>query len=140
MKALLDTNVVLDVLLARSPHDRAAAQLLDLADRGRIEGVLCATTVTTIHYLIAKSAGRRAAKKHMRELLAMFEVAPVDRDVLANALDLGFPDYEDAVLHEAARAAGAACIITRNRKDFARATLPIFDPREFLASIIARGS
>lgn len=55
----------------------------------------------------------------------MFEVAPVDRDVLQRALDDdGFSDYGDAVAHEAAHAAGVGAIVTRNGRDFAKATIP----------------
>jgi predicted nucleic acid-binding protein len=138
MKALFDANVVLDVLLAREPHAEVAATLLSLVDQGRIEGVLCATTVTTIHYLMAKAAGRRRARKHLRDLLAIFAVAPVDRDVLVEATDLEFPDFEDTVQHEAARGSLCSCIVTRNGRDFARATLPVFSPRELLAVILSQ--
>ncbi len=132
MKILFDTNVVLDVLLAREPFAAVAAGLFSLADRRRIQGVLCATTVTTIHYLATKAVGRRQARKHVRELLAMFEVAPVDSLVLGQALDAHLQDYEDAVLHEAARAAGAVGIVTRNVKDFSGASVAVFSPEELL--------
>ena len=140
MKVLFDTNVVLDVLLARAPHADVAAQLFNLVDRGRIQGVLCATTITTIHYLATKAAGRRAAKKHIQELMTMFEIAPVDNEVLAQAIEIDLPDYEDAVLHEAARAAGVAGIVTRNAKDFRGAKLPVFSPKELLSGIVASES
>jgi predicted nucleic acid-binding protein len=97
----------------------------------------CATTATTIHYLAAKAVGRKAATGHLRKLLAIFEVAAVDERVLRGALDLQFPDFEDAVLHEAARAVRATAIVTRNGKDFARATLLVFDPPELLAALRA---
>lgn len=69
----------------------------------------------------------------------MLDVAPVDRAVLRSALALGFTDVEDAVLHEAAAAAGARAIVTRNIKDFASGSLPVFEPREFLAALDAAG-
>jgi hypothetical protein len=72
---------------------------------------------------------------YLRELLAIFDVAAVDREVLRAALDLGFPDFEDAVLHEAARDAGAAAIVTWNGKDLARALIPVFSPSELLAAV-----
>lgn len=140
MKVLFDTNVVLDVLLARAPHADLAVQLFNLVDRRRIQGVLCATTITTIHYLATKAAGRRLAKKHLQELMAMFEIAPVDHDVLARAIDLDLPDFEDAVHHEAARAVGVAGIVTRNGKDYRGATLPVFSPKELLSGIVASES
>lgn len=137
MKVLFDTNVILDVLLGREPFAPVAAKLLSLADSGHIRGVICATTVTTIHYLATKVVGRRRAQKHVRELLAIFEVAQVDGAILANALVTDFPDYEDAVLHEAARVAGVAGIVTRNTKDFADATLPVFAPEELLYAVLS---
>lgn len=137
MKVLFDTNVVLDVLLDREPHAEVAAQLLSLVDTGKLEGVLCATTVTTIHYLASRAAGDAAAKRYVGELLALFDVACVDRPVLLSALGLDFSDFEDAVLHESALAVGATAIVTRNGKDFASARLPVFDPPELLAAVLA---
>jgi predicted nucleic acid-binding protein len=137
MKVLFDTNVLLDVLLARKPFAEAAVQLMSLADKGKLQGVLCATSMMTIHYLAAKAVGRRQARKHVRELLAIFEVAVVDRGVLEQALEMRFQNFEDAVLHESARAAGAAAIVTCNLRDFARTSLPIFSPGELLSAMLA---
>jgi predicted nucleic acid-binding protein len=137
VRVLFDTNVVLDVLLDRAPHGDVAAKLFALVDNGRMDGLVCARTVTTIYYIAAKSFGRRRAHAQVHELLTLFAVAPVDRDVLDRALDLDFADFEDAVVHEAARNAGAAAIVTRDGDDFAAATLPIFDPQELLAAIVA---
>ena len=137
MKVLLDTNVVLDHLLDREPYVGAAEQVMSLVDAGRLEGLVCSTTVTTIHYLAAKAVGPTAAAEHVRKLLMMFDVACVDRDVLRNALDSGFGDFEDAVLHEAGRRAGAAAIVTRDVKGFASAELPVFSPGELLAALRA---
>jgi predicted nucleic acid-binding protein len=139
VSVLFDTNVVLDVLLARQPHADAAAQLFALADTGRLEGVVCATTVTTVHYVAARAVGSRRAEALLRELLALFAVAPVDAQVLDRALDLDFTDFEDAVLHEAARAYGAGIVCTRNTPDFAKASLPVFTPLELLSAIRAAG-
>lgn len=137
MRVLFDTNVVLDVLLARRPHVPVAAQLFERVADKRIDGLLGATTVTTIHYLAARAVGARDARRHVATLLALFEVAPVSRAVLADALALGFPDYEDAVLHEAARHAGAHGIVTRDREGFNRARLRVYAPDELLRLVDA---
>lgn len=137
MNVLFDTNVVLDVLLERVPHVDAASKLFALVDGGRIKGSICATTATTIYYIAAKSFGSRRARHQVHALLELFDVASVDEDVLDRALDIDFSDYEDAVLHEAARAAGATAIVTRDRDDFANSMIPVFDPRELLAVMAA---
>ena len=77
MNVLFDTNVLLDVLMNRPPHAQAAAQLMTLVEQKKLIGLLGATTVTTIHYLVNKSLGSTAARKHIRTLLSVFDVAPV---------------------------------------------------------------
>jgi predicted nucleic acid-binding protein len=139
VKVLFDTNVVLDVLLAKEPHAGVAARLFTLVDNERIDGAVCATTVTTVAYVATKAVGGKQAKKLLRQLLDLFAVAPVDRDVVEAALRLDFVDTEDAVVHEAARAWGAAGIVTRNGRDFARASLPVLEPEELLAAVVAAG-
>jgi predicted nucleic acid-binding protein len=137
LKVLFDTNVVLDVLLDPRPHSDAAASLFALIERRRIEGLLGATTLTTILYLATKAVGAARARKHVQALLALFEVAPVDGKVLASALTLNFPDFEDAVLHEAARQAGATGIVSRDPKGFARGRLPVYEPGALVKMIEA---
>jgi predicted nucleic acid-binding protein len=139
VRVLFDTNVVLDHLLEREPFVDAAEQLLSLVDAGEVEGLICSTTATTIHYLAAKAVGASAAVEYLRELLSIFDVACVDKDVLRTALDAGFADFEDAVVHEAARRAGASAIVTRDASDFARSQLPVFSPIELLAAVRADG-
>jgi predicted nucleic acid-binding protein len=137
LKVIFDTNVVLDVLLEREPHVTAAARLFSLVDNGDLEGSICATTATTVFYIAARSFGAKRAQAQVRDLLGLFDVATVDRDVLTRALALEFADFEDAVLHEAASAGGMSAIVTRDRQGFANATIPVFDPHELLAAVTA---
>jgi predicted nucleic acid-binding protein len=137
VRVLFDTNVILDVLLARAPHVGPATALLDRVAAKDLDGLLGATTVTTIHYLATKVVGVTQAQRHLRTLLGLFDVAPVTRPVLTDALDPGYPDYEDAVLHEAARHAGAQAIVTRDPKGFPKARLKVYDPEELLRFIRA---
>lgn len=132
MKALIDTNIVLDVLLNRENHIAESQQVLSLVRHGEIEAMLCATTITTIDYLVAKAHGRAAANRAISALLSDYEIAPVDADVLRRAIELGFADYEDAVLHAAATAAGADTVVTRDANGFARASLPVLSPVELV--------
>ena len=135
MRILVDTNVVLDVLMARRPHVDHALAVFALVDSGRVTGVLGATTITTVFYLAAKSVGVAEARTHVRSLLGVFDVATVDRAVLVAALDAGFEDFEDGVLHEAAVVAVADAIVSRDGRGFAAASLPVFTPAAFLAAV-----
>ena len=131
-KILFDTNVVLDDLLDRQPFALDAAELMKHVMEGRLEGMLCATTLTTIYYIASKSRNEAYARRQVYDLVRLFEIAPVDMRVLSDAFNLDFTDYEDAVLHEAARRARAEAIVTRNERDFQNASLVIYTPGELL--------
>jgi predicted nucleic acid-binding protein len=132
---LVDTNVVLDLLLARMPFGTEAKRLFGLVETGELQGMVAATTVTTVFYLARKALGANEAKDCVRGLLALFHVAPVTREVLARAAELDFADFEDAVIHESAVLAGARGIVTRDSAGFSSATLRIYSPSELLAAL-----
>ena len=133
MNALFDTNVILDVLLAREPFAADSNACLLLVEDGKLRGFLGATTVTTLDYLVSSALGATASRQHIGQLLSLFDIASVNRAVLTAATTSRQKDFEDAVLAEAARACGVNAIITRNPKDFAGSGLNIYTPREWLA-------
>jgi predicted nucleic acid-binding protein len=132
LKIIFDTNIVLDVLLDREPFSTSAALLFSKVEKGELSGYLCATTITTIHYLICKALGTRHAQKYVGNLLSLFEIAPVNRAALEEALRSRFEDFEDAVIHEASIHSGVQALVTRDSKGFRRATIPVYSPDELL--------
>ncbi len=139
MKVLFDTNIILDVLLDRIPFSEHASYLMSKVERSEINGFLCATTVTTIHYLLSKYLDKEKAIDSINSIMALFEVASVNRLVIENALKSKFTDFEDSVLHESARHAGAEYVITRNIKDFKKSKIPAFTPIEFVSMLESLG-
>lgn len=117
-RILLDTNVVLDILLDRTPWAEASAAVWTAIETGVAEGLLAAHAVTTIHYLLRKEIGNAQARKTVSSILRVLNVAPVDSEVLQHALQLPFSDFEDAVTAAAAHSAGCDCIVTRDPKGF----------------------
>jgi predicted nucleic acid-binding protein len=135
LRVLFDTNVVLDVLLDREPFVTPAAHLFSRVEQGALDGLLCATTITTVHYLASRVVGKERAQEEIVKLLALFEIAPVTRTVLETALTRGFSDFEDAVMHEAARHADVQALVTRDAKDFQKASLTVYSPTELVRAL-----
>jgi len=133
MNVLFDTNVLLDVFLERQPYFKDSALCVAMAENRKIEGWLCSTTVTTIHYLLSKNLSEDEAITHIRKVLKIFHVSGVNRSVLENALESGIGDYEDAVIHQSAVQSNLDIILTRNQKDFKKSEIPAYNPTEFLA-------
>jgi predicted nucleic acid-binding protein len=132
---LVDTNVVLDVLLDRRPFADAATQVFALVEESKIEGLLCATTITTVDYLLGQTLAAEKARGALQRLLDLFEIAPVNRSVLEHALRSGITDFEDAVLEQAGFLAGVDAITTRNISDFRKSKVTVFDPTELIAIV-----
>jgi len=138
LKLLLDTNIVLDLLMDRTPFAESAAELFSMVEDGTVTGCLCATTITTLFYLTAKTVGPKQAQREVKKLLQLFEVAPVNRAVLESAVNAGFVDFEDAVICQSACHAGAEAIITRNLKDFAKSRIPVYTAEEVIQIVTSR--
>jgi predicted nucleic acid-binding protein len=136
MRVLLDTDVVLDVMLARLPFAQTAAQLLDLADKGLFEAYISSITPINIFYVARKAKSIGDLKQALSRLLKAVRVCAIDHSMLTSGLSLPFTDYEDAVQHAAATASQLDAIVTRNLKDYKNATLPIFSPTDFLNQLV----
>lgn len=135
MKILFDTNIILDVLLDREPYASSAAVLMSKIEESEIKGFLCATTITTLHYLLVKTLGNKDSKKYIKLLMTLFEIAPVNRLVIENALNNDFKDFEDSVLYESAMHSGVEYIVTRNIRNFKSSKIPVFEPQELIKVI-----
>lgn len=132
MNILFDTNILLDVLLERHPFYNNSAVLVGLVEQQKITGFVGATTITTLHYLLEKETDRETANSAIQNILSLFNISPVNRVVLEESLTSGFNDFEDAVLHQSAIHANLDGIVTRNGKDFRKASLPVYAPEELL--------
>lgn len=132
MKILFDTNVILDVMLLRNPFYESSSLILAQVELKNIEGFVCSTTVTTIHYLVEKVKGSKIALSQIENILKIFQISQVDKSCLESALKSKIEDYEDAVLDESATRERVDGIVTRNIKDFKQSKLNIYDPEELL--------
>ena len=130
MKVLFDTNIVLDVLLDRKQFVELSATLISLVETNNIEGYLCATTLTTIDYLVAKTHNRKVAKASIQKLLSIFEIAKVDKEVLSLSVESKFTDFEDAVQYYSGQKVEVDSIVTRNINDYKKASYPVYSPSE----------
>ena len=135
MRIALDTNIVLDVLLAREPFATDSAALLARVELGKAVGILSATTLTTIYYLVAKAKGTAAGIVAIHQLLGLCEVAPVNRAVLLSAAASQMRDFEDAVLHDAVLGLQADFLVSRDTKDFRNSAIPVLTAREAVQRI-----
>jgi predicted nucleic acid-binding protein len=135
LKVLIDLNVVLDVLQRREPFYDMSAGVLAAAETGMVEGWIAAHSLTTLFYLLARYQSAERARVALTDLLTFLSVAAVDQVVIEQALNLPYPDFEDAVQMMAAVRSGVRYLVTRNVRDYGMGPLPVLQPVELLALV-----
>ncbi len=81
--------------------------------------------------------GRKKAVLCIDKILSLFEMAPVNRIVLNDALNSKFNDYEDAVIHKAALHFNIEYIVTRDTVGYKHSRIPVYTPAEFITLMAA---
>jgi hypothetical protein len=121
------------VLAKRDPFYGSSAQVWSLAENGSIHGLISAISFNNIYYVVRKLRNRKTAERMMVLMRDAFDVIALDQQILGQAIDAGFKDFEDAIQHMSALRAGVACLVSRNPKDFPRKDLPVISPEEFIS-------
>ncbi len=101
----------------------------------RVIGYLTATTLTNIFYISRKQLGAERTRGAIADLLAVFEVCPVGKKILSDALSLPFADYEDAVQEAVAQQVGVDAIITRNLADYTHSTFRVMTAGDIIREL-----
>lgn len=131
MKLVLDSDVLLDFLLARSGFVHEIDHLVQNQFEWGLNLATSACVLQNVHY-IANRGGFALPNEVMEMLLERITVIPVGGEHVRKAL--AFSDFEDAVLAYAAADWGADYLITRNIKDFRKIPeVTSCTPREFSA-------
>jgi predicted nucleic acid-binding protein len=138
MRALLGTDVVIDVVLARAPVAKDATVLLDLCERGMFEDYVSAITPVNISYIARKAHDGARLRQVIGRLLRAVRVCPVDHAALLRALHAPIADYEGAVQHACAEASRLGAVVTRNLADYKNAAVPVHSPAAFLERLASQ--
>ncbi len=130
----LDTNVILDYLLARTPFDSDAKQLFEEAELGNIELFASALSFCNMAYIVRKIKPTADFSTIANDLSTLISITPINQSVIVQALSLGYKDFEDAVQYcSALSETGLTHFLTRNKTDFTQTSLPIMSPTEYWA-------
>jgi len=136
MNALIDTNVVLDAMLSRSPFAEAAQKLFIMAAEEKINAYVTASSITDIYYLLHKHLhDNERCRQVIFKIIKIFSILDVTGSDCKKALELPMSDYEDALLAACARRGKMECIVTRNVEDFGGSPVRAVLPDDFLKSV-----
>ena len=131
-RIFIDSDVILDVALAREPFVAASRAVLARCEQGVYLGCISGNSVANMYYVLRKLGGDAKARQFITQLLRFLTVIPVDHAMIRKAVESNFADFEDAIQHEAALSFGCELIVTRNVADYKTAQVAVRLPSNFI--------
>jgi predicted nucleic acid-binding protein len=131
-KVLIDTDIVLDVALAREPFFVASKMILAMAENNFILGNIPSNCIANIYYILRKSGGDGNARKFILNIVKYITVITIDHQNVLEAIKSKFSDFEDALQHYSAVENQCEYIITRNINDYKNSKIKVVLPEDFI--------
>ena len=130
---LIDTDVLLDFFFDRAPFSEHSTAILNLCEEKQINGFVTPVIISNLYYLLRKTANHQLVIEKLKQLLSIIDVIKIDKDVVLDALNSEFKDFEDALQNfSAVQNETIQIIITRNITDFQKSNLAVLTPEIYL--------
>ena len=136
IKAYIDTNILVDLVLSRHEFLPDAQRVFALGYAGEAQLIVSALSFVNTVYLARKYKYPLDEVYSKLRLVADFvDVVDLRGQNVVDMLSSGWKDYEDATQHRSAIDEQADCIVTRNKKDFKASTIAVLNAAEFFRQI-----
>lgn len=132
IRALLDTNVILDALLGRTPWDSEATAIFEANRQDRLDVSMTASSLTNIFYVARRLTDRERAWDAVRVCLDQLAILPVSASELRAAASGPGMDLEDNLQVACALVHGLDAIVTRDPKGLVGSSVAVLSPAELL--------
>ena len=133
-KVFVDTDVIIDLLAERIPHFHFSAVLFTFAEMKKLELYTSPLIFANTFYILRKYLGKESAKNALRKLRILLKVIDSSESVIDKALNSDFSDFEDAIQYYTALEYEIPVILTRNIRDYKKASVVVQTPEAFLAA------
>ena len=132
-KVFVDTDICIDLLSGRKPFNKTAEILFSLADNKKIKIYVSSLSFSNIDYVLRSQYTSTHSRKLIGTFKTLVNVLTVDSKTIDLAIASDFNDFEDAIQHSCAIENNLTTIITRNVKDYKKASIDVLTPETFIA-------
>ncbi len=131
---LLDTNIAIDYLDKRPSYTESARKLMLVSFLGEFKLWMISSQITDLFYILTnggRASKAQEVKERIKKLRQYVNLCSLTQSDVDNALASSWTDFEDACVYQCAMDIRADAIITRNKKDFEKSSIPVFDCDEW---------
>ena len=133
-KVFVDTDVILDLLARRIAHFHFSAVLFTFAEMKKLELYTTPLILANTFYILRKQLGNDSAKNAVRKLRILLHVIYSTESVIDKALNSEFSNFEDAIQYYTALEYQIPVILTRNIRDYKKASVIVQTPESYLVT------
>ena len=121
----------MDFFLEREPFYYDALRLWAACEEGSVEGYVSALTVNNVHYIAQRIKSDTTAMIAVRGILDVFNVVPLDSELMRRAVDFHDRDFEDDIQLQSAIEVGCSHLFTRDPTHFRSTAIAVVPPSSF---------
>lgn len=131
-KIFVDTDVCLDLLSGRKPFNKAAEVLFSLADSGNVRVYVSSLSFANIDNVLRSQYSAASSRQILGKFKTLVSVLSVDSKTIDLAITSDFNDFEDAIQYCCVIENNLTTIVTRNIKDYKKATIKVLTPETYI--------
>lgn len=135
MRALIDTNVLLDYFGRREPFFAACQKLCAMQVFGDIELWAAPQSYADVFYILRKAVPPADLQRAFSESLSFINVCKVAHEEVVEASRRSWDDYEDCLIALCAENIDADYLLTRDESGFLAAKTTVCSPDGFFAML-----
>jgi len=131
----LDSDVLIDFYADRDDFSNSARKIFEHAEfhKRHMRLITTPVAISNVHYLLKKYLEKELLSRCFNHLISNVVVIPMSGQIVQQAFELGWSDFEDAMQHQACvDYKKDAIIITRNVKDYKKSLLKVMSPKTFV--------
>jgi predicted nucleic acid-binding protein len=137
MVVLIDTNVLIDFLNKRTPHNVYADKIIELCSSGTIKGHIASISISNIFYITRKDLPAKELREILLDLCEIVNIVGIDKQsIKTSLLNENFSDFEDCLQMECAKRVNADYIVTRDLPDFSNSGIAAISPMDFINKFV----
>lgn len=135
---LIDTDVILDFFFDRKPFSDNSEIILSYCESKKLKGFITPVICSNLYYILRRTSKHEKVIEKLSQLLTFIDVLQMDKELILNAINSKFKDFEDALQNFAAvKSNNIDVIITRNIKDFKASGIGVLTPDNLIKAINA---
>ncbi len=131
MNIFIDSNILFDFVFRRQGFYEEAFNIFALAENKANRLFVSALSIVNGVYIAKRyNLSLDAIKKSFKDITSFVNVVDLKGQTVTDCLAMDWKDYEDSTQYITALSVNAEVIVTRNKKDFLKSTIPVKLPSE----------